>query len=103
MPPVYDITSGEVTGGTINPGEAFVWSNPTDSPVTLTNCGNVCTADSYTVPAASGGVPGQTNAMLRTVPNFTGGAFTDPAWDAPGMPHITDPTFAKAHDKKDAA
>ncbi len=52
--PTIDVVSGQITGGPLNPGEPFQWINNTNAQVTLTNCGNFCTADSYTVPAAYG-------------------------------------------------
>lgn len=89
--PTIDVASGDVTGGPLNPGEPFQWVNNTTAQVTLTNCGNWCTADSYTVPAAYNGQPGCTAAQVRDNPNTYSCAFTDPAWDAPGMPHLGNP------------
>ncbi len=102
--PTIDVVSGQITGGPLNPGEPFQWINNTNAQVTLTNCGNFCTADSYTVPAAYGGQPGITYAQIRENPNIDSCAFTDPAWNAPGMPHITNPPMAwRRHREKDVA
>lgn len=87
--PQVNIQTGQITGGSLNNGEPFQWVNPTSSPVTLTACGNWCAADTYTVPAASGGVSGTANAQVSSSPNTNPYAFLDPAWNAPGMPHIT--------------
>lgn len=76
-------------------GASFVWLNyDTTTSVQISNCGNWCTPDSCTVPAATPGspvTPGQSSAQILAVPNGLAYAFSDSGWDAPNMPHISAP------------
>jgi hypothetical protein len=101
--PQVNIQNGQITGGPLNNGEPFQWVNPTGSAVTLTACGNWCTADTYTVPAASGGVAGTLNAQVLTNPNTNPYAFMDPAWNAPGQPRITVNPWPSPQEEKEVA
>ncbi len=85
--PTVNVQNGQITNGPLVPGQLFQWYNPSNVAVTLTNCGNFCTHDSYTVAAASY----QSAAMLAN-PNTNSMAFTDPAWNTPGQPHIQAPS-----------
>lgn len=102
--PTIDVQSGEIDNGPLVAGGAFQWVNYSNQQVTLTNCGNWCTADSYTIPAGSEDAPSYTAAQLRNVPNNMSYAFTDPAWNAGGMPHVQGPTVEiRVERDKDAA
>jgi len=94
--PTINVVDGSVSNGPLVHGQPFAWYNPTASAVTLSNCGNFCTQDSYTVPAN-----GYAQAGILQTPNQFALAFTDPAWNAPGMPHIQNPIQFFGHDRKD--
>ena len=81
-----NIENGQITpaGSTLSAGTPFQWLNNTAHNVKLSNCGNWCNADTYDVPANGG----TANASVLAVPNLQSGAFTDPGWNTPGMPHI---------------
>lgn len=81
--PTVNIQNGQITNGSLTPGQPFLWANPTNSQVTLRSCGNFCQYDSYVVPANS-----TLEATMLAVPNTQAYAFVDPAWNTPGMPHI---------------
>jgi hypothetical protein len=89
MPIQVNITNGDVNGGTLTRGCSFEWYNPTANAVTLSGCGGFCTGASFLVPAS-----GKAAAQIQANPPgpFT---FTDPAWSAPGMPHISNPPSAE--------
>jgi hypothetical protein len=97
--PYIDLTDGSVTPeGGLQKGQPFYWYNPTDTQVTVNDCGTWCEEDSYTIDAGS-----WTEATILLVPNPNAYAFTeDPnEWDAPGMPHISAPTQQITHEKKE--
>ena len=98
--PEINIVDGTIVNGPLVHGQPFGWYNPTANAVTLTNCGNFCTQDSYTIPANS-----VLEAWVRNPPNQNPLAFTDPAWNTPGMPHIQNPIqhLAKAEPAKEVA
>jgi hypothetical protein len=89
MPVQVNVVTGSVTGGSLGPNVPFQWVNPTSNPVALSDCGTWCTASSYNVPAAANGAPGLAGAQVKPVPNANAYAFTDPAWNTPGQPHIS--------------
>jgi hypothetical protein len=101
--PQVDVASGEISpnGAELGPGDQFQWVNNSSAQVTLTDCGVWCTADSYTVPAATDDGPGITAAQVRANPNINAFALTDPAWDAPGMPHIIVTTVARPKEQRE--
>jgi hypothetical protein len=88
--PQVDIQNGSVTNGPVTFPGSFQWNNPTGTNVLLTNCGGFCTQASYQVPAN-----GTTDA--ETIANPTSHDFTETPneWNAPGMPHIKNPTMAR--------
>jgi hypothetical protein len=93
MPNGINVADGTApTGYTMpGPGDPFVWLNyDTTTSVNIANAGNWCNPASCTVPAATGNpvVPGQHSAQVLGTPNSLPNAFSDTAWDAPGMPHI---------------
>ena len=92
--PQFNIQNGQIMNGPIVHGQPFNWYNPTGNPVTLTNCGNFCTQDSYTVPAN-----GTAQATMLFMPNANAYAFTDPAWNTPGQPHLSNPSLPDADDE----
>lgn len=94
--PSFNLQNGSVLGTWPSKGGTFYWYNPTSSPVVLTNCGNFCTQDSYTVPASNSPSNGYLQVTLLNMPNANPYAFTDPAWNAPGMPHLQAPTMPDA-------
>ncbi|MGA1985665.1 MAG: hypothetical protein ABSG72_05300 [Candidatus Sulfotelmatobacter sp.] len=81
-----NIENGQITpaGSTLSANTPFQWLNNTPNDVELSNCGNWANKDTYDVP----GNGGTADASVLPVPNLQGGAFTDPAWNTPGMPHI---------------
>jgi hypothetical protein len=95
--PQVNIQNGSVTNPPVTyPGD-FQWLNPTGTNVLLTNCGGFCTQDSYRVPANS-------TVNAQTIANPTNNNFTETPneWNAPGMPHIKNPTRG-VHDEKEVA
>jgi len=92
--PQFNLQNGQVLNGPIVHGQPFNWYNPTGNPVMLTNCGTFCTQDSYTVPAY-----GTTQATMLAMPNPNPFAFTDPAWNTPGQPHLSNPSRPELHDE----
>jgi hypothetical protein len=89
MPIQVNIQNGNVQGGSLTRGCSFEWYNPTSSDVALTGCGGFCTQSNFLVYSTS-----STAAQIQSNPPgpFT---FTDPAWSAPGMPHISNPPAAE--------
>jgi hypothetical protein len=87
-PPIQvNVENCEITpvGATLSANTPFEWVNNTANDVKLSNCGTWCDKDTYDVPANGGTAP----AQILPNPNYQAGAFTDPGWNAPGMPHIT--------------
>jgi hypothetical protein len=96
MPIQVDVTNGAITptGSELTPNTNFEWVNNTSGAVQISNCGNWCSPASCVVPAAANGVPGTYAAQILPMPNTLGGAFSDSAWNPPGMPHIVvEPTL----------
>jgi hypothetical protein len=91
MPIQINVTSGNVSGGTLTWGCNFEWVNPTSAVANLTCCGAFATQSSYSVPAASGGQNGIVAAQLNSGFQFV---FGSSAYNAPGMPHISNPPTA---------
>ena len=97
--PEVSIQNGNVINGVaLTLGNPFVWSNPTGVNVQLSNCGGFATQNTYNVPAN-----GTKAAQMLTAP--TNYSFTESPneWNAPGLPHISSPTLAAAHEKKEVA
>jgi hypothetical protein len=68
-------------------GCTFYWNNPTGNQVTLGSCGGFCTQSSFIVNA---GATAEAHIITDPTGPYT---FTDTGWTAPGMPHISTPTF----------
>lgn len=86
--PNINLQNGQVTG-TLQNGQTFYWYNPTQTTVTVNNCGTWAAQSSYTC------APGYTSAVLLSNPNTNGYAFTESPneWNTPGMPHVGNPPF----------
>jgi hypothetical protein len=89
MPIQVNIQNGDVTGGTLTRGASFEWYNPTNIEVTLSGCGGFCTSAVFAIQPNSRAAA---QILLSPPGPFT---FTDPAWTAPGMPHISNPPAAE--------
>jgi hypothetical protein len=76
-------------GENLSVNQAFDWINWNALPCTVSDCSDWCNMDSYTVPAASGGVPGSHSAHTR--PGISPGDydFTSGCSTVPGQPHVT--------------
>lgn len=93
--PSFNIQNGQVSGQWPSDGGTFYWYNPTSAAVSLTNCGTFCMKDSYDVPPVTDPSGGYLQAYLRNPTNPNAYAFTDPAWNTPGMPHLQTPTMPR--------
>jgi hypothetical protein len=88
-----DVANGTISpaGSSLGPNTPFEWVNNSANTVYLTDCGNWCTKDSYTV-LPNGGT---TAAQVLAVPNTNSCALRDSGWNAPGQPHIVVTPWAK--------
>ena len=88
-------------GSIVNPpaalqfGQPFQWANPVVGVnVGITNCGGFCAQSSYPVPGApSAGSYGLADAVLLQNPTNYSFSENPNQWNAPGMPHITNPPW----------
>ncbi len=100
MPPTIQVNvqNGQITpaGSSLTPNCNFEWLNPGTQPVLLQSCGNWCTQDTYQVPANGG----TASATVLADPNTNSWAFRDSGWNAPGMPHITNPPMPVADERE---
>lgn len=101
--PFFNIETGSTQGTWPSAGGTFYWYNPLNYPITLKNCGTFSTQDAYTVPAVTDPSGGYLPATLLKTPNPNPYAFTDPAWLAPGQPHIQSPTNVTKDEHRDEA
>lgn len=84
--PNINIQTGMVTGSLQN-GQTFYWYNPTQGYVELDGCGIWCAQDDF------GLDPGYTQTSMQIMPNENAFGWTESPneWNAPGMPHISNP------------
>ena len=84
-----NIANGSQSGGDLKADMPFEWTNyDQNNSYTLTNCGDFCHADSYTVPRGTANGPGVCAAHTKPGINPADYSFTDPGWNAPGQPRI---------------
>jgi hypothetical protein len=89
MPTTISLVNG-VASAHLNPGDHFVWVNPTTTNVLVQNCGDFCVQQGYDVPAGTE-VAGQINSNPPA--NWTFSEYPS-VWNnggAPGMPHVQNP------------
>ncbi|HTW57995.1 MAG TPA: hypothetical protein VMD99_07695 [Terriglobales bacterium] len=87
MPIMVDVRDASGSSQ-LTKGCTFYWNNPTANQVTLGSCGGFCTQADFIVNANA-------TTEAHILQNPTGPySFTDTGWEAPGMPHISAPTFA---------
>jgi hypothetical protein len=94
MPTTVSLVTG-VASAQLNPGDHFVWVNPTNTNVLVANCGGFCTQQSYDVPAN-----GEVAAQI--IQNPVAWTFTE----TPnvynnvglGMPHVHNPQAMREKD-----
>jgi hypothetical protein len=94
MPIQVNVANGSITptGSSLAPGTNFQWLNTGTQVVNLASCANWCTRDTYTVQPNGG----TTDATVLTNPNLSAWAFRDTGWNAPGLPHIQNPSLVAA-------
>jgi hypothetical protein len=106
-PPVLPQVSVKDGSGAsaLGAGDQFEWVYPSPqvgpNPAQLSGCSGFCTQNTFVV-AMGGSTPAQIKSS--TLPGSH--AFTDSAWDVPGMPHINTGSVSPKqheHDKKDVA
>lgn len=88
MPTTVSIVTGAASAH-LNPGDHFMWVNPTNTSVLVANCGGFCTQQGYEVPANS-----QIAAQIIQNPSswtFTENPSVYNNGGAPGMPHVQNP------------
>jgi hypothetical protein len=98
MPTTVSLVIG-VASAQLNPGDRFVWVNPTLNQVTITDCIGFCTQASYTIPARTATGPGETAAQINPSPyNWEFMENPPDTWSGTGlgMPHIQNPTSPAA-------
>lgn len=80
-------------GGTWQLGQPFFWANPAGGSVTVTGCSGFCPQNTYTVPPPTSGqryglAPA---SLLQNPTSWSFGPENPNQWNAPGMPHISNP------------